>query len=337
MKNILFARAAIAAALVEVCVASAVSAQTSEGIGIRAQGMAGAFTAVADDSSATWWNPAGLAGGAYFNSIVESGRQQKPIDDRELPASETVGRGFSVAYPALGLSYYRLQVSAVQPATTTADGGAGRQDSGSVDIRLQSLVLNQFGVTVGQSLGNHLVVASTLKLVHGSLATEVRPAAAASLDAAADLDGDGETDAGLDMGAMAKFGTLRLGLMVRNVTEPTFGDGPLAVKLERYFRAGVAFSARSGLSTVAADFDLTTTLLPTGEERRAAVGLEEWATGKRFGFRGGASVNTLDADRIVVSGGVSAAVRSGTYIDAAGTFGSDESQRGWGFGLRVTF
>jgi hypothetical protein len=336
MKNMLFARAALAAALVEVSVIAA-SAQTSEGIGIRAQGMGGAFTAVADDASATWWNPAGLAGGAYFNTIVESGQQQKPIDDRSLPASETVGRGFSVAYPALGVSYYRLQVSAIQPATTTADGGPGRQDGGSLDIRLQSLVLNQFGVTVGQSLGNHLIVASTAKLVHGSLATQVRPAAAASLDAAADLDGDGETDAGLDIGAMAKFGTLRLGLMVRNVTEPTFGEGPLEVKLERYFRAGVAFSSDSGLSTVAADFDLTTTLLPTGKERRAAIGLEEWAKGKRFGFRGGASVNTLDADQIVVSGGVSAAVRSGTYIDAAGTYGSDESQRGWGFGLRVTF
>ena len=79
--------------------------------------------------------------------------------------------------------------------------------------------------------------------------------------------------------------------------------GPLEVKLERYFRAGVAFSSDSGLSTVAADFDLTTTLLPTGKSGRAAIGLEEWAKGKRFGFRGGASVNTLDADQIVVSGG----------------------------------
>src|SRR6185295_7906585 len=240
MTNKLLVRAAIAAALVEVSVA-VVSAQTSEGIGIRAQGMAGAFTAVADDASATWWNPAGLAGGAYFNTIVESGTQQKPIDGRTLPASETVGRGFSVAYPALGMSYYRLQLSAIQSATTTVDGGAGRQDGGSSDIRLQSLVLNQFGVTVGQSLGNHVIVASTLKLVHGSLATEIRPPTTASLDAAADLDGNGETDAGLDMGAMAKFGTLRLRLMVRNVTEPTFGEGSQAVTIDRYFRAGVAY------------------------------------------------------------------------------------------------
>ena len=56
------------------------SAQIYETVGIRAQGMAGAFVAVADDSTATWWNPAGLATGAYFSGIVEhrtrAGRQR---------------------------------------------------------------------------------------------------------------------------------------------------------------------------------------------------------------------------------------------------------------------
>ena len=46
-------------------------AQIAESVGVRAQGMAGAFTAIADDSSSTWWNPAGQAAGAYFNAILE--------------------------------------------------------------------------------------------------------------------------------------------------------------------------------------------------------------------------------------------------------------------------
>ena len=40
--------------------------------------MGGAFTAVADDATATWWNPAGLAGGAYFNGLIEAGNHREP-------------------------------------------------------------------------------------------------------------------------------------------------------------------------------------------------------------------------------------------------------------------
>src|SRR4051812_15055865 len=88
-----------------------VTAQSSELIGIRAQGMAGAFTAVADDSSATWWNPAGLAGGAYFNGIIEYSRPRVLPDD---PI-----QGLSIAFPALGVSYYRLPLSQIRPQTST--------------------------------------------------------------------------------------------------------------------------------------------------------------------------------------------------------------------------
>ena len=47
----------------------AAHAQLIEDIGIRAQGMAGAFVAVVDDATATWWNPAGLATGAFFSGV----------------------------------------------------------------------------------------------------------------------------------------------------------------------------------------------------------------------------------------------------------------------------
>jgi hypothetical protein len=43
-------------------------AQTFGGIGSRAEGMGGAFVAVADDASAVYWNPAGIATGATFRS-----------------------------------------------------------------------------------------------------------------------------------------------------------------------------------------------------------------------------------------------------------------------------
>ena len=77
MRNLVVVRAALAAAFVVVSVEAA-HAQIYESVGIRAQGMGGAFVAVADDATATWWNPAGLAGGAYVNTIIEYGTAQDP-------------------------------------------------------------------------------------------------------------------------------------------------------------------------------------------------------------------------------------------------------------------
>src|SRR5258705_3041766 len=55
-------------------VASVCSAQIVESVGNRALGMGGAFVAVATDSSATWWNPAGLAIGPFADVAVAPGR-----------------------------------------------------------------------------------------------------------------------------------------------------------------------------------------------------------------------------------------------------------------------
>src|SRR4029453_12514483 len=128
------------------------SAQIYETVGIRAQGMAGAFVAGADDSTATWWNPAGLATGAYFSGSVEH-RSGQGANDEEGTL------GVSLMVPSLGFSYYRGRVGPVRPVVfNPPDGGA----------RIVSWPLTQLGVTTGQSLGEYLVVASTAKLVHAA-------------------------------------------------------------------------------------------------------------------------------------------------------------------------
>jgi hypothetical protein len=320
--------------------------QTTDVVGVRAQGMGGAFTAVADDATATWWNPAGLAGGAYFNAIVELGTHQAPRTDPApafgpVPAWRTKARSVSVAFPALGLSYYRLRLSEIRPEISTGTDRGVRQDQGMTGVRLRSLVLNQIGATVGQSVGEHLVLGSTLKLVRASLGAEVRAPGAASLDEAERLPADGETHSGLDIGAMAVFGRTRLGLTVRNVTEPEFGTGLDAITLRRQARAGVALSSGTrgviGSATVAVDADLTRTATALGDERRAAAGVEVWTPKRSVGVRGGLSANTLGDRRSSFSGGLSAALRRGTYVEGEATGGADDSRRGWSLGLRVTF
>src|SRR4051794_21847114 len=86
-------------------------AQTTDAIGVRAQGMAGAFTAVADDATAAWWNPAGLAGGAFFNALLEVARP-------DTRTSDSI-RGVAIAYPALGLTYYRLPLRQIRVTGST--------------------------------------------------------------------------------------------------------------------------------------------------------------------------------------------------------------------------
>ncbi len=210
-----------------------------------------------------------------------------------------------------------------------------------MEVRLRSMVLSQFGASVGQSLGSHLVVGSTFKLVSAGTASEVQAAGTGSLDAATRIDPSGETHAGLDVGAMAVFGPARIGVMVRNVKQPEFGSGADSFTLSRTARIGAALSTGTrgvvGGATVAVDADLMTTTTVLGDERRLAAGGEVWTTARTFGVRGGVSVNTIGDRRTALSGGLSAALKKGLYADGEITGGTDRGRKGWGVALRLTF
>jgi long-subunit fatty acid transport protein len=60
-------------------------AQTFGGIGTRAEGMGGAFVAVADDASAVYWNPAGIATGATFDLQVSAAKGKTVFVGAALP------------------------------------------------------------------------------------------------------------------------------------------------------------------------------------------------------------------------------------------------------------
>jgi hypothetical protein len=90
-------------------------AQSLDAVGTRAQGMGGAFVGVADDASAVYWNPAGLAGGAYFSLVID-GNNAEAIPDGLANASARSGWLLALSTPALGLSYTRLQTTIVRPA-----------------------------------------------------------------------------------------------------------------------------------------------------------------------------------------------------------------------------
>lgn len=121
-------------------------AQGDPPVGVRAAGMAGAFTAVADDATAAVWNPAGLASGSYASLV---------IDGNAFARQSAVFAGFGA--PPLALTYVRI---------ATAEVSSGRK----------TFVAHDFGVTLVQSIGDTGVsVGTTLKAVHGVTSAEGVP------------------------------------------------------------------------------------------------------------------------------------------------------------------
>jgi hypothetical protein len=319
--------------------ATVARAQLYENVGTRAQGMAGAFVAVADDATAGWWNPAGLATGAIFNLVFETGRVTEPRDPPgAFPATTSGTRGFALALPSLGFNNYRVRISESVPLPP----GDPEEQGGKLTARVRSVPVGQLGVTLGQSLGSHVVVGTTVKVVRAGQVSALVDATDDPLDQADDFDVDSETGFDLDLGAMLSFTHLRLGISMRNTTEPTFGEETAnPVTLERQSRAGVAFLsgpyAVLQSVVVAADFDLTSTSTFFGEVRHVAVGTELNMLNRRLSVRAGVSRSTVGPSREAASTGLSVAIVRGVFIEAATTFGADEALGGWSSSVRISF
>lgn len=332
-----------AAAALALSVLSAPWAHAQEGPGTRAAGMGGAFVAVADDASAVYWNPAGLASGPLFNFQIDYGRGERTPGEPSDPdarglrhSTQFIGMGL----PPLGVSYYRLsQVRAVAPSPAVA-GDIGREDGGLLARRLTT---SNFGLTLLQSVGGGLAVGTTLKLVRGTLANGTVSGASWTeiLDRAGDVEGEGRTKADLDVGVMLNTGQLRLGLVARNLRQPNFApdgvDDPDA-RLDRQVRLGAAWGASwpgNSPLVVSFDADLTRTPAIDGERRDIAAGAEAWLFQRWLGVRGGWRGSTVGERRPVGTAGLSVAVTHGIYVDAY--LGRGDHERTWSVGGRFTY
>lgn len=307
-------------------------AQPFETAGTRAQGMGGAFVAVADDASAVYWNPAGLATGAFLSLVMErtSAEAAPAGDDRGVETSNWL---LALGMPALGLSYYRLRETTVAPRPLDGNGGPPEMS------RVHALATHHAGVTLVQSLMDRIAVGATLKLVRGTAGGADTPHDEADdLLGTVGLRGTASSRFDVDFGILAVGNLARLGLTVRNLLEPSF-DTPDAgeLSLRRQVRGGLALALAEGV-LLAADMDFTRTPGPFGDVRHFALGTEARVLPRAFA-RAGIRLNTAgDAGRQpAVSVGGSYAVFGSLLVDGQLTTGSDKALRGWGLSGRVVF
>lgn len=322
-------------------IVTSASAQPIESIGVRALGMAGAFVAVADDASAVYWNPAGLASGPYVTGVFE-GQAIERVPAKDVTSAERT-RSYlaSVAVPAMGVSYYRLRSETAAAADAMAHDDRNDRRSGGTGLR--SLVTQHLGVTLVQSLADGLALGATLKYVRGDVAVA---SAAVPLDAtstrvlleeAGDLRRRGSSAFEVDLGLLAAFGQVRIGVVARNLTEASFDTaGDETVGLERQVRAGLAVRPNESL-TMAIDADLTANRDTSGVERRRVALAAERYLGRRVAVRGGARLFTRDPTMLVPALGFSVALARTLWIDGQATLGDRQNDRGWGFSARLSY
>lgn len=320
---------------------SATSAE-AQSLGTRASGMGQAFVAVADDASSVYWNPAGMATGAYISFVVDVGAGDADSGGSRghEGASSHNAQLLAFTLPPLGLGYYRLSTVVAGPDEAAGMAGPSREEGRR---NLQGLTTSHLGVTLAQSLNQYLVVAGTVKLVRGEVTRGQVDLADASdaLDAADGLPSRSTSRGDVDAGVMLAVEQWRVGLVARNLTTPSFDapDEGAPVELGREARVGAAWgSGWPGLSrvVVSADADLTRQASWTGERRDIAAGVETWWLGQRLGVRGGVRGSTVGTARPVVATGISAALATGFYVEAH-LAGGDQDGRSWSVGARYTF
>lgn len=325
-------------AAVLLTIATSSSAQIFESVGSRALGMGGAFVAVAADSTATWWNPAGLATGPF--SDVSVGRATTDLKET-VPARRDRVSWFAATVPAVGFSYYRLRITDIRGFAPTAQLLVNREDT-RAEVSVRSISVSEVGLTVVQSVLPGVHAGATLKYVRGTARAGADDAARGTgelLDRGEDLEGgDAESRFDLDAGLIGEAGPIRIGAVMRNIREPKFANA--AFTLPRQTRVGAAIDVEKAGGPpliLAVDADVRTYATGTGDRRVIAVGAEQWLWTKRIGVRGGARFNKVGAQERAATAGVSIRVRNGMYVEGQVIRGGSDAERGWGLGTRVTF
>jgi len=168
--------------------------------GVRSSGMGQAFVAVADDSTAVWWNPGGLAQLRSVHVGLETASEIKELSTRLFFLSTAFPIGPGVA----GLNVTQLQL-------------------GSYEVRDEN----------GRKLGDEALDELTTCIGWGMPSPAWWPLKG-SVGVAIEMARDGvkQTTMGLTVGMLADISRVRCGLAIRHIGIPSRGYAPpLAISL----------------------------------------------------------------------------------------------------------
>jgi len=206
------------------------------GIGARAAGMGEAFGAVADDVTAMYWNPAGVA------QIEQTEATFMHSFWLESMSYEYLGLAYPLGGSAIGISVGYLGISDIE----------GRDVN---DVRTSNFSANDMaiGVTYGKSLSDVFMLGGSIKSISEKIDTETA------------------STVGLDVGALYKAsedislaaGVQNVGSGLKFISEA--GDLPMNVKV------GGAYKSIDKALTIAMDVNK-----PVDNKAKVNLGMEYW-------------------------------------------------------------
>lgn len=281
------------------------------GIGTRAMGMNGAFSAVSDDSSSAYWNPAGLTSSWY----KELSFTRANLYDLDLITSNTLNMSApETTAGAISFSWTRLQFDF---------------ESWNEEVFLLSYAKTLYGTAVATASasqtkrsGFSLSLGATLKYLRQTSDLKLMPVSAI------DSEGSDENQiiepvfceakgVGLDIGLLARIGAkdgrnrLTIGIAVQDIpTVIKWNSGDLETKenVPYRYKAGCSFEP---LPRLTAAFDLV------GEQnvnlKELHFGIEHWIfptkrsfpiSEKNLAIRGGVAKQLSASKRMTFAGGV---------------------------------
>ena len=287
--------------IVALLFAGNVSAQSRVmNLGARAAGMGGAFTGVADDNSAFYWNPAGIAFGTFLSGGVYHGQDEADRDGRMFVDRAS---GLSLRYTFMGAAFTQFRQNVDGNGLDTFD----------------------LAVSVLQSLPvDNLVVAGNVHYLSGTTIFDGTEADSSSWD--------------VDLGVMYEPNlNVRVGVMLSHLREARFvvPETDERLQLERHARAGVSFRLPQSF-LIAFDADLSKQGTPDDEWREIALGVEKVFLENRAYARAGLSAQTSSDLGARPAFSIGAGVKVWVLeLEAAYKSSSENRDEGYWFGISL--